>query len=70
MPKYKVTIEARKVIDVDQTIEVEAKNSEAARDKAIEMIERDQIRKSAYDEITSGDITNEEVTNVEKIKKE
>jgi hypothetical protein len=67
MPKYKVVIEARKIVDVDQTVEVEARNAEEARDEVVKMIERGQIRKGAYEEVSSS-YEDERVTDVKKVR--
>jgi hypothetical protein len=67
MPKYTVVIEARKIVDVDQTVEVEARNAEEARDEVVKMIERGQIRKGAYEEVSSS-YEDERVTDVKKVR--
>jgi hypothetical protein len=67
MPKYTVVIEARKIVDVDQTVEVEARNAEEARDEAVKMIERGLIRNSAFEEVSSF-YEDERVTDVKKVR--
>jgi hypothetical protein len=67
MPKYTVVIEARKVVDVDQTVEVEARNAEEARDEAVKMIERGLIRNSAFEEVSCS-YEGERVTDVKKVR--
>jgi hypothetical protein len=67
MPKYTVVIEARKVVDVDQTVEVEARNAGEARDEAVKMIERGLIRNSAFEEVSSS-YEDERVTDVKKVR--
>jgi hypothetical protein len=67
MPKYTVVIEARKIVDVDQTVEVEARNAEEARDEAVKMIERGLIRNSAFEEVSCF-YEDERVTDVKKVR--
>jgi hypothetical protein len=67
MPKYTVVIEARKIVDVDQTVEVEARNAEEARDEAVKMIERGLIRNSAFEEVSCS-YEDERVTDVKKVR--
>jgi hypothetical protein len=67
MPKFKVTVEARKVADVDQTVEVEARNATQAGKIVQAMIDNDEIKKKNYEEVFEWDITDERVGSVEKI---
>jgi hypothetical protein len=67
MPKYTVVIEARKIVDVDQTVEVEARNAEEAHDEVVKMIERGLIRNSAFEEVSSS-YEDERVADVKKIR--
>lgn len=67
MPMYTVTVEAKRIIEMNQTITVEAKNSAEAKRMVQAMINRNQIAERSYEELTSY-IADESVAGVEKQK--